>query len=46
MVLLSAVMHASWNALLKSGGDRLRGITVMAVSAGAVTKGNKARASQ
>lgn len=34
LVLLSAVLHASWNALLKSGGDRLRSITVMAVSAG------------
>ena len=30
-------MHASWNALLKSGGDRLRAMTVMAVSAGLVS---------
>ncbi|VTR95111.1 multidrug dmt transporter permease : EamA-like transporter family protein OS=Ralstonia pickettii GN=DP23_1404 PE=4 SV=1: EamA: EamA [Gemmata massiliana] len=37
LVLFSAVLHASWNALLKSGGDRLRGITVMAVSAGIIS---------
>lgn len=29
LVLASAVMHASWNALLKGGGDRLRSVTVM-----------------
>ena len=34
LVLVSAVLHASWNALLKSGGDRLRSVTVMAVAAG------------
>lgn len=39
LVLLSAVMHASWNALLKGGGDRLRSITVMSVSAGVLSAG-------
>ncbi len=34
LVLLSAVMHASWNALLKGGGDRTRSIAVMAATAG------------
>lgn len=34
LVLLSAVLHASWNALLKGGSDRLHSITVMAVAAG------------
>jgi drug/metabolite transporter (DMT)-like permease len=34
LVLFSAVLHASWNALLKGGGDRLHSITVMAVAAG------------
>jgi drug/metabolite transporter (DMT)-like permease len=34
LVLFSAFLHASWNALLKSGGDRMRSITVMAASAG------------
>ncbi len=29
VVLLSALLHASWNALLHSGRDRLRTITVM-----------------
>jgi drug/metabolite transporter (DMT)-like permease len=33
LVLASAVLHASWNALLKGGGDRLRSVTVMAVAA-------------
>jgi drug/metabolite transporter (DMT)-like permease len=33
LVLFSAVLHASWNALLKSGGDRMRSITVMALTA-------------
>ena len=32
LVLTSAAMHASWNALLKGGSDRLRSITVMAVT--------------
>jgi len=31
LVLLAAVMHATWNAILKSGSDRLWAITVMAV---------------
>ncbi|MBA4067457.1 MAG: EamA family transporter [Isosphaera sp.] len=39
LVLLSALLHASWNALLKSGGDRLRSIAVMAVAAGLVSAG-------
>ena len=33
LVLASAVLHASWNALLKGGVDRLRSVTVMAVAA-------------
>ena len=33
LVLFSAVLHASWNALLKGGGDRLRSITVMSLAA-------------
>lgn len=33
LVLASAVLHASWNALLKGGGDRLRSVTVMALAA-------------
>jgi drug/metabolite transporter (DMT)-like permease len=37
LVLLSAVLHASWNALLKGGSDRLHSITVMAASAGAAS---------
>ena len=32
MVLTSAAMHASWNALLKGGSDRLRSVTVMAAT--------------
>jgi len=32
LVLASAAMHASWNALLKGGSDRLRSVTVMAVT--------------
>jgi drug/metabolite transporter (DMT)-like permease len=32
LVLTSAAMHASWNALLKGGSDRLRSVTVMAVT--------------
>jgi drug/metabolite transporter (DMT)-like permease len=35
LVLCAAVMHASWNALLKSGGDRLRAITLMSLASGA-----------
>ncbi|QEL15084.1 DMT family transporter [Limnoglobus roseus] len=34
LVLFSAVLHASWNALLKGGSDRLHSITVMAWAAG------------
>ncbi len=37
LVLASAVLHASWNALLKGGIDRLRSATAMAVGAGAVS---------
>lgn len=33
LVLGSALLHASWNALLKGGGDRLHAITVMALAA-------------
>jgi drug/metabolite transporter (DMT)-like permease len=32
LVLISAAMHASWNALLKGGSDRLCSVTVMAVT--------------
>ncbi|MFV3131843.1 EamA family transporter [Niveispirillum sp. KHB5.9] len=31
LVLLAAVMHAGWNSLLKGGGDRLVGITMLNV---------------
>jgi drug/metabolite transporter (DMT)-like permease len=33
LVLTSAVLHASWNALLKGGSDRLRSVAVMALAA-------------
>ena len=33
LVLISAILHASWNALLKGGSDRLRSVTVMALAA-------------
>ena len=33
LVLGAAVLHASWNALLKSGADRLRAMTVMCLAA-------------
>lgn len=36
LVLCAALMHASWNALLKSDGDRLRAITLMSVASGVV----------
>ncbi|AOJ83719.1 multidrug DMT transporter permease [Burkholderia sp. MSMB617WGS] len=29
LVLFAAILHATWNALLRSGADRLRSITVM-----------------
>ena len=32
IVLLAAVMHASWNALLRAGADRLWSITVMCIA--------------
>jgi drug/metabolite transporter (DMT)-like permease len=34
LVLASALLHASWNALLKGGVDRLRSATLMTLSAG------------
>ncbi|QJW96498.1 DMT family transporter [Frigoriglobus tundricola] len=37
LVLFSAVLHASWNALLKGGSDRLHSVTVMAVAASLVS---------
>ncbi|OWK41782.1 Integral membrane protein [Fimbriiglobus ruber] len=37
MVLFSAVLHASWNALLKGGSDRLHSVTVMTVAASVVS---------
>jgi drug/metabolite transporter (DMT)-like permease len=36
LVLTSAAMHASWNALLKAGSDRLRSVTVMAATTSVV----------
>jgi hypothetical protein len=32
IVLLAAVLHASWNALLRAGADRLWSITVMCIA--------------
>ncbi len=32
IVLLAAVLHASWNALLRAGSDRLWSMTVMCVA--------------
>lgn len=32
IVLVAAVLHASWNALLRGGGDRLWSMTVMCIS--------------
>ncbi|WP_112184347.1 DMT family transporter [Ralstonia sp. GX3-BWBA] len=34
LVLCAALLHASWNALLKSGSDRLRAITLMTLASG------------
>jgi drug/metabolite transporter (DMT)-like permease len=36
LALFAAVLHATWNAVLRSGADRLWSITVMSVSATAV----------
>jgi drug/metabolite transporter (DMT)-like permease len=36
LVLLAAVLHASWNAIAKSGGSKLLDITTMTVAAGAI----------
>jgi len=36
MVLTSAALHASWNALLKGGSDRFRSVTVMATTTSVV----------
>ena len=36
LVLFAAVMHASWNAILRSGADRLWAITVMSYATAAV----------
>jgi drug/metabolite transporter (DMT)-like permease len=36
LVLTSAAMHASWNALLKGGTDRLRSVTIMAATTSVV----------
>lgn len=32
IVLCAAVLHASWNALLKSGGDRFRSMVIMSIA--------------
>lgn len=34
LVLLAALLHASWNALLKSSGDRLCSLAIMTIGAG------------
>ncbi|EJN00298.1 DMT family transporter [Herbaspirillum sp. YR522] len=34
LVLLAALLHASWNALLKSRGDRLASLSLMTIGAG------------
>jgi len=34
LVLFAALLHASWNALLKSSGDRLGALTLMTIGAG------------
>ena len=34
LVLLAALLHASWNALLKSSSDRLSALTIMTIGAG------------
>ncbi|MFL9876893.1 DMT family transporter [Herbaspirillum rhizosphaerae] len=34
LVLCAALLHASWNALLKSSGDRLASLTLMTIGAG------------
>ena len=34
LVLLAALLHASWNALLKSSGDRLGSLSMMTIGAG------------
>ena len=36
LVLTSAAMHASWNALLKGESDRLRSVTIMAATTSVV----------
>ena len=36
LVLLAALLHASWNALPKSGADRFRAIVLMSLASGAV----------
>jgi drug/metabolite transporter (DMT)-like permease len=36
LVLMSAALHASWNAILKGGSDRLRSVTIMAVTTSVV----------
>jgi len=37
IVLLSAAMHAGWNAVLKTGADRYLSITLIAVCAGVIS---------
>lgn len=34
LVLCAALLHASWNALLKSSGDRLAALSIMTIGAG------------
>lgn len=34
LVLCAALLHASWNAMLKSSGDRLGALTIMTIGAG------------
>jgi drug/metabolite transporter (DMT)-like permease len=36
LVLFAAILHAAWNALLKSGADRFRAMVIMSVASGLV----------
>ncbi len=36
LALFAAILHAAWNAFLRSGADRLWTVTVMSISATAV----------
>ncbi|HTH46487.1 MAG TPA: EamA family transporter, partial [Candidatus Limnocylindria bacterium] len=36
LILFAAALHASWNALLRAGADRLWAMTIMALATAAV----------